>query len=240
MKNTLITILALALTLSLLALPALADDAVEEGRIKVSSSGTLTLKADYAIIEIGASSRARTVNEAHKASMDIMDQIIAELAKLGIVREDVKTSQYNIYFEQDYSASSTSLKPVGFYNVTNMLLIHVRDISKVSQVIDTATSAGANNMYSLSFRSSREDEAYLEALAKAVENAKVKAQVLAVAAGGSLGQVLSIESHDYQSGMPYMNFSAKDAYTGGEAASTPILSGDILITANVILEFKLK
>src|SRR5699024_6059526 len=99
--------------------------------------------------------RGKTVAEAHAENIRIMEQVIAELKELGVAEEDIRTSQYYVYFEPAGSYGQTTPDGTGTYSVTNMLYITIRDISMVSQAIDIASAAGANNVYNLMFQSSK-------------------------------------------------------------------------------------
>jgi uncharacterized protein YggE len=233
MRKTLFTSLALLLALALAA-PAFAQEApLPQNTLVVTGSATVSLQADMATIELGAQTRGQTVAEAHAENIRIMEAVIAKLKELGIAEDDVRTSQYYVYFEPAGSYGLPA-ESTGAYSVTNMLYITLRDISLVSQVIDAASAAGANNVYNLSFQSSKSAEAYHQALKNAVEDARATAQTLAAATGAKLGSVIRIEaSQNY--GMPYAaeNRMALDS----AQASTPIISGDVSVNASVTLTF---
>lgn len=238
MKKTLSILLILVFTLAL-ALPGLAEASPpEKAQLVVNGTASVTLEADLASIELGAQTRGQSVAEAHQANAAIMEKVIAELGKLGIDKKDIRTTQYNVYFEPDYSLMSAAGMPQsGNYTVTNMLQITIRDIGQVSTAIDTAAKAGANNVYSLMFQSTKSEEAYKQALELAVENGKEKARVLAAAAGQALGRVVKVEAGEYYGG-PMTDYLRTGM--GAEAAKpTPILSGDVSVSATVILTFEL-
>ncbi|HSK69724.1 MAG TPA: SIMPL domain-containing protein [Candidatus Limnocylindria bacterium] len=234
MRKTLTALLALALTLAL-AVPALAQEtAPARNALVVTGSATVSLQADTATIELGAQTRGRTVAEAHAENIRIMEKVIAELEKLGVAKEDIRTSQYYVYFEPAGAYGQTSPDAPGMYSVTNMLYITLRDINKVSQAIDIASAAGANNVYNLMFQSSKADEAYQRALRNAVEDARTTAQTLASATGNTLGEIVRIEASQ-NFGIP---FAAQNRMALDSAqASTPIISGDVSVTASVTLTF---
>ncbi|NLX83446.1 MAG: SIMPL domain-containing protein [Clostridiales bacterium] len=238
MKKLICLALALALMLSL-ALPALADKDVEDmSKLVITGNAVISLEADTATLEVGAQTRGKTVAEANQDNIKIIDAIILEVEKLGIEKKYITTSNYNVYFEQDYSVVGTAQSLInGSFVVNNMLRIKINDITKVSAVIDAASAAGANNIHGLSFQSSKYEESYLEALKEAVLDAKTKAEVLALVNGMSLGRVLKVESLDtnsYNYAMNYVGTMAK------EAMDTTILSGNVLVNATVTLTYELK
>ena len=155
MKKLITIALTFALMLSL-ALPALAENDVEDmSKLVITGNAIISLEADTATLEVGAQTRGKTVAEANQENIKVIDAIIAEMEKLGVEKKYITTSNYNVYFEQDYSVVGTAQSLInGSFVVNNMLRIKIVDITKVSAVIDAASAAGANNIYGLDFQSS--------------------------------------------------------------------------------------
>lgn len=236
MKKLIIALFTLTLAL-VLSIPGLAEE--DDPRLVVTGTATISLPADSATIEIGAQTRGRTVGEAHKENGRIMEDVILEMEKFGVSKEDIRTSQFYVYFEQNNNVYAAAENLIGgSYTVTNMVYITIRDITRVSEAIDAAASVGANNIYNLTFQSSKSSEGYDQALKRAVEDAKAKAQVLAEASGKILGDIILIESNDTY-GVPYGIQNRAD-FAGEAAVNTPILSGDVSISAFVTLTFALR
>jgi len=70
-----------------------------------------------------------------------------------------------------------------------------------------------------------------------VADARAKAEVLALAAGKTLGSLVKLESNELM-GTPFES-SADQKFAGEMATSTPILAGDVIITASVLVTFNL-
>ena len=120
--------------------------------------------------------------------------------------------------------------------MTNIINIKLYNIEQVSQVIDASTKAGANQIYGLIFGSSKQGEAYNEALQKAVEDAMQKAAVIAAATGKTLGELVEIETErDY--GGEYWGVGNAIEYNGESMAKDAIVSGAILVSASVTLTY---
>ncbi|MDI9521184.1 MAG: SIMPL domain-containing protein [Bacillota bacterium] len=234
MKKIITALLVFTLIFSL-TLTAFAED---EGKLTVPGSYTVLLQADTATIEIGARTQAKTVAKAQEENNAIMDALIKKLTEMGYTSDDIRTTQFYIGFEQDYSYSSLSQQNENDnFVVTNMIAVTVRDLSKLSQVIDAAAAAGANNAYNLTFSSSKTKEAYYEALKLAVEDAAEKAKVLAQAGGRELGEILTMEASD---GFRDYGFENRMVFAEDSAKATPILPGNLSLTANVSITFELK
>ncbi len=232
MKKLMILSLALILALSL-STAALAEGT--EQTFTVAGNATVYLAADTASLEIGAMTRAMVASEAHKTNEGIMQAVLQALKDLGIDEKDMATSNYSVYAETPYIEPGSIRQPETTYNVTNMLRITIRDLALVTPAIDAATKAGANQIYSLSFSSSKATEGYQQAIDQAVADGTMKARALATAAGKILGDLVSVNlmsNYGALYGQPYggsMMMEAKDS---------SIVSGDVAVSADVSLVFR--
>ena len=233
MKKLLSVILVLALLLPCIALAetvAVADDAT----ITVTGSASVTLKADYARISVGVSSKAATVEQAANENNAAIFAVIEALKEAGVAEEDIATSNYSVYAEYDY-ASFGGQKLTG-YNVTNQLTVIIRDMEHIGATLDKATAVGANNIYNIEFLSTKADEAQDEATVYAVQDAMRRAKLLASAAGLNLGGIKSISDTVASYGIVTRSYASKlDAVAGNS-----ILPDDTSVSASVTIVFELK
>ena len=233
MKKLLSVILILALLLPCAALAetvAVANDAT----IAVTGSASVSLKADYARISVGVSTKDKTVEAAAKANNAAIHAVIEALKEAGVLEEDIATSNYSVYAEYDYS--SMGGQKLAGYNVTNQLTVILRDMEHIGATLDKATAAGANNIYNIEFLSTKADEAQDEATVYAVQDAMRKAKLLAGAAGLELGGIKAITEASSSYGLVTRSYASKlDA-----AAGNSILPDDTSVSASVTIVFELK
>ena len=104
---------------------------------------------------------------------------------------------------------------------------------------------GANEIDSVSYFSSQYDQAYNQALAKAIELSKEKGEALAAASGKKLGGVLNItEMSDNQYGR-YVDADlratneAMKAMATEESVAMDVMPGEMQVTAEITVEFQL-
>lgn len=234
MKKTVLILLACMLMVTVVSANADEDDRL----IRVSGNATVTLSADYAELQIGVNTRSESMQEAQRQNAQAISDVLAALYAMGIEEKDVITSSFNIYTDSDYSSSligrQTEQK---YYNVTNMLHVVIRDISKAGQALDAAIAAGANQSYGITFGSTQENEAYHKALTRAYEDAQKKAQTLAAAAGKTLGEVVSIDASQggYGYGVSNVYGAVKEM-----AEDTAIIGGDITVSAGVTVTWSFR
>ena len=234
MKKFIVLILTLALFLPCLAY---ADSfaAADSATITVTGSATVTLKADYARVTVGVSTKAKTVEEASKQNTEAIHTVIAALKDAGVKEDDIATSNYSVSAEYDYS-SLGGQKQTG-YNVTNQLNVIIRDMEHIGATLDKATAAGANSIYNIQFLSTKADAAQDEATSYAVQDAMRRAGLLAKAAGLQLGSIVSIS--DSTGGFSVQTRSYKSNLQA-DMVSNSILPDDASVSASVTLVFELR
>lgn len=233
MKKLLIIALVLALLLPAFA-AAEGIAAAQNATLTVTGSASVTLKADYARISVGVSTKAATVEEASQQNNAAIHTVIAALKEAGVLETDIATSNYSVHAEYDYS--SFGAQKLTGYNVTNQLTVIIRDMEHIGATLDKATAAGANNIYNIEFLSTKSDEAQDEATCYAVQDAMRRAKLLASAAGLELGGIVSIS--DSSSGWVVSTRSYESKLDA--AAGNSILPDDASVSASVTLVFELK
>ncbi len=209
-------------------------------KISVSANSTIYVEPDNAKIIIGVTSNNKLVKIAQEETINKINTIIPAILNLGIEKENVITSNFNVSPVYDYSSNSTNGNTIQSYNVEYSLEISTNDITLISSVIDESIKNGANSSFGLQFQIKNSDKVYLEALEKAVKAAREKADIIASASGVKIIKVLSIDENWSNNN----NIMYTKSYTNQElfdsASSTPILSGKISISAAVNITFEAK
>ena len=233
--------LALAVILSLCALaPALAEKESEGKIIRVGGNATVSLAADTASIQIGVNTRDESVRTAQQENARLMAAVMDAILGTGVEEKDVITSQFNVYSNYEYSTDSLGReKRTLYYQVQNTVTVTIHDLSLIGSVLDAAMEAGANTTYGIAFSSTQENEAYQKALTRAVQDAMLKAQVIAAAAGVQLGELVFINASQTNYGITdsygVMNSFTYEAKAMDRGAT--ITSGDVSVGAEVVLEY---
>jgi uncharacterized protein len=193
---------------------------------------------------VGVEALGPTVDAAMADAEARMTSVLAALKKMGIADKDIQTSNFSINFErqgdqQPVTAQATPGKfepPAGFYRVSNMVQVTIRDMNKVGDVIDTAVKAGANNVYGIGFGLENTDSLEGQARDEAVKDAKARAEALAGLNNVQVGDVVSIS--EVIGGQPVPVFSAKAQGLGG--GGTPTEPGEVTYTTQVQIVYAIK
>lgn len=202
-------------------------------QIVTSAQGEVRIVPDRATISIGVQTRAATAAEAAAQNSRKQRAVIDAIKAKGVPAEQISTSGFNVIPETRYDREGQAAPKTTSYLVTNMVIVELRRIDLVGPVLDAVLASGANQINSLSFGVANADSARRAALAIAVAKSKADADVMARAAGGTLGPLLELSAVDF--GMPtprpMMRTMTLDAAMAKE--SVPVEAGEEVVRASV-------
>ncbi len=221
------------------ASPVQAEEAKDKNAISVNGSHTIKVAPDVAYISLGIKTLAKEPSVAQSENAKKMDAVQKKLLDLGIQKEDIETTNYNMREKYEYKKDERVF--IG-YEVTNTIRVTVKNLDSVGNIIDMSIKEGINQTGGLSFGISDEvrDEQYLVALKKAVENAKGKAMAIAGTVNVKLNNPTKIVEGTASIPQPmYREYGAmKDEMVTGDGVSTPIAAGELEIRANVSVVYE--
>ena len=163
-----------------------------------------------------------------------MNKVYDALKKIGIAETEISTTNYSLYQETFYKDGKNE---PGQYVTSNNIIVVLDDVEKSGLVIDTAISAGVNQMNGISFFVKDSGAALEQARVLAFQQAKEKAAVYAREAGCKLGKVLTITENS--GSYPVVREYAMDAKMAA-ANSTTISAGNDSLAVSVFVVFELK
>lgn len=242
-RTTLIVLLA-ALLLSACgqnATPvAQTGSSMSQRSITVVGQGKASGVPDVAHINIGVETTGASAQDAVNANRQRMATLLEKIKAMGIADKDIQTSNFSIFTDQSKTASLGSNMDQGTetpsYRVSNMVSVTMHDTTKLGDVLDQAVSAGANNIYGVSFEVSDPSELEATAREKAIADAKTRAESLAKLNGVSVGEVLEVSEIVGNSGPLYSAVVKADALGGG----TSIEAGEYEISLSIQVTYAIK
>lgn len=161
-----------------------ASKAPERPFIGVSTQGSSRITPDRATLQIGVQTRSATAAAASAENARLAQRVIAAIRAMGIGAEQISTVNYSV--NPEYRHIENRHPTVTGYVVHNTVVVDVRQIEQVGRVIDASLGAGANMINSLDFYASNTEEARRAALAGALAMARLDADAIARAAGGTI------------------------------------------------------
>lgn len=199
------------------------------GAMKINGAGAVQAEPDTAVIRLGVTTQDESLEAAQQENAKTTAAVIDALLELGIPKKQLQTSSYNIEPQYDYVEGKQEFRG---YKVTNTLSITLKELQRVGEVIDLAVSKGANNVYDIDFTVQSPSAYYKQALELAVKDAVSKAvkisRTLEVALDETPYRIIEQSSITPLTESPAAKFSV---------AATPILSGQLTITARIEASF---
>lgn len=217
-----------------------ADLDMKENIIKVTGSGSANIKPDVAYLNVGVQTIDKDAKKAQDDNRASISKMIDKLKAMKIKDEDIQTSSYDIRPRYNYNNNKETLEG---YEVENMIRVTVREVEAVGDILDAMSKEGANRSHGISFDVLDREEVYNQALEKAIDDAKNKADVMSKKAEVTLQKPLAI----YEGYVPDEVYG-DDIFVRKEMVSmdadmmgsSPIASGELEIKANVTIIYGTK
>jgi uncharacterized protein len=217
--------------ISEIGLPQNAAAETKQQTIQVTGVGTVPVKPDIAIVNLGVTNEDKDVQSAFAANNAATKKILTELEAAAVASNDVQTSNFSIYPQPRIDENKQTRT---FYRVSNNVRVKIRNLEKLPAILGKVVAAGSNSVTGLTFSVSNPDTYLAEARKKAIANARERAETLANAAGVALGPVVSIVEGGGSG--PVSGFRS----AGLGPAAVPVEAGEESFQASVIAQFEIK
>ncbi len=235
--------LAISLALALFSLaPATAqnnDKSLSIPHITVSGQGEIKVRPDKMDVTIGVVTEDKASHAAAASNAQASQRVQEAIRKAGVADKDIRTVNYSVspvYGEFRPVVGRQQPPKITGYRVYNQVRVTVRNLAKISDVLDAATAAGSNTIEGIVLGLEDQKAAEGEALEKAVQDARRKADHMVKAGGTAIRGILEMtDNTGYSPRM--LSFSRAEA---GAPASTPIAAGELTVTASVTVTYGLE
>jgi len=215
------------------ATPAPMQAASNPATITVQGTAQVLVDPDEVSVTASASVTANTVGAAQEAINAIVAAATEKLLALGVLDEDVVTTDYSYYPRYNYDTNTV----IG-YEANHTLKITCRDVEMLDSVISVLTDSGVTNIYSVNYDISTRSELYQQALELAIQRAEQKALRMAQTGGLMITGIRSIsENGGYHEGYA-VNAKADGMMLRAESAGTGIRSGSVSVSAGVTVIYE--
>lgn len=198
---------------------------IKKGRIKVNGIGVVKVQPNIAIISLGVVTENKNLEVAQVQNAEISTKVINGLKDMGIPNKDISTKNYTIEPQYDYVEGKQIFRG---YKVTNTLNVTIRDINRVGEIIDTSVKNGVNVVDNIKLTVDNMSIYYSKALNLAVKDAVRKAVEIGNTLRVNVNKIpVSIVEESYKEIIP------QETMVKAYSSSTPIMSGEINITAKI-------
>jgi uncharacterized protein YggE len=162
-----------------------------ERTVTVSATGRVSAEPDMAQIYTGVVTEADSAKDAIGRNNAVMAKVVDGLKVSGIAAKDIQTKTLNVeprYTQPKDGRAAT----INGYRVINQLRLTVRDVKRLGEILDQAIALGANQVNNIGFDVTNAETLKDDARKQAMENARRRGELYAIAAGGQLGPALRI------------------------------------------------
>lgn len=237
-------VLAVVALLAALAPQAQAQDEPEEETvtttataqrsISVQGEARVSAAPDQATVRLGVVTQAPTATAALDDNSALMQAVISATLALEIDEEQVRTETVQLF--PVYSSSvqppgqtTTETEPaIVAYRATNVVAVTLDDVALVGDVLDAATTAGANTVEGISFEIADRSELLANARRQAMRDARERAETYLEETDAALGAVLRIR--EQTTNLP---FGSGPEITIARDVGVPVLPGQQFVEVAV-------
>lgn len=210
-------------------------------QLRVQAEAQVEAVPDLVRMRLGVVTEAADAGQAVRRNNEHMRTIMSEMLKLGLHQDDLATGQFQISPQWSQPPRPTPAnwqREIVGYRVSNDLWVTTTRVDLAGDLLGTGHRSGANHVGNLQFSIADTDSYQQQAMALATEKAVRQAQILADAAGATLGEVVSLSLDP--GGNFYSQPMMAEARMMSTADAVPVTPGKVEVKAVVTLVFALK
>ena len=213
--------------------PASESPSAAQPEIMANGRGEVRLAPTYAAVIVNISTRASTAVAAASENAQKVQAVMKALRGSGLSEKDITTAGYNLQQDYDYRPDRRP-EPSGF-SANTSIRGEIRRLENIGRVIDSVIAAGATGISGVQYFAANTEEARRSAMAQAVREARTDADVLARAAGGSLGRLIALNSGGVSQPFPreMMAMAGGTAMARAVGAPTNMVPAELNVIAMV-------
>ncbi len=202
-----------------------------DSTLVVSGIGEVKAQPDISTVSVIVTSRGKTASDAINTNASSAQKLINVLSSAGIAQKDIQTQNVNVFpVYKDKINSQNATNNVIAYEASNSITVTVRKVHDTGSIIDLISNTGDYTISGINFSLEDDKSEKTEALDKAVNDAKDKANAIAKSARTKIIGIKKINVEN--------SFTANRFADAGIAASpTPVQPGDLTVSASVSVEY---
>ncbi len=201
------------------------------GSVSVRGFASVELSPDEVLIQVSITDENK---EAMTAMLNVQEKMAGVVALLKANKdvEALNTEYVNLSKRSGYNRREED-----HYWARQSLSFVLTDLKDYDDLLDQLLQAGVNELGRMQFRSSKAALEKEKLMARALNNAKAKAQSMAAQYGQKIGRALRISDMPFNEGggpsPMYKNFAEAEAMPS-------IVGGNLSLSVQVYVEFELK
>lgn len=216
--------------------------------ISVSGKGEVTAVSNIATISVNLTKDGSTSKEAQSLLNEQVSKTLSYLKTQKIDDKDIKSEYGGLnpkYGRTDviecfaYPCPQQDPKIIG-YTATQSITIKVRAVDTANEVRTGLANLGITNISGPTFSIDNEDSLNDQARAKAIDDARAKAEVLAKELHVRLGDIVSFSENGVGYPMMYAKGGVMMDSVASSAPAPELPKGENKITSNVTISYEIR
>ncbi len=159
--------------------------------IEFAVSESVEVTPDIARISAGVTTEALSATDAARQNATAMRAVVDALREIGIAERDIQTSRITLSPRYDYEQTSRRQEFRG-YQASNRVSVRLREIERVSSVLDALIEAGATDLSGPDWSIQDPVPHQIQARAQAMRSAAERAREMAALAGYNNARLLQV------------------------------------------------
>ena len=205
--------------------------------IVTTGDATVKVKPDGAIVTIGATVQASTADEAQLVLSERVAKILDGARSLAIADNDIKTVAYRI--DPQYAYEQGKAPRLNGFQASQQIALTLHGTDGVGKVLDALVHGDSATTATVAFALIDAKAAQATAREQAIQDARAKAEAMALAARVQLGKIVSVNDVGLT---PTVDGMAKSAYTTFALAPAPVPqlpAGELQVVVRVQVQWEL-
>jgi len=221
-------------TFLVLGAAASAETQEPKPQIRVTGRATVSVQPEQASADVGVVTEAPEAKDAARLNAEKLDSVLKAIRNALGSGAKFETVGYSLNPVYRYPEPRTEPVLRG-YSASNVARVKELALDRVGEVIDLATSSGANSVSNIVFELRDEAAVKARALREAAIDAKAKADALAEALGVEVLGILSVSEGEPDIVRPMPMYRTEMAMAQADSPPTPVEAGTIEVRASVTL-----
>ncbi len=210
--------------------------------VTVGGQGKATAVPDKASVWFGIVTRSEDPEDARQKNAKTASDAMNAIRAMGVEERKLKLQTLRLQPVREYNPRTQMHEEKG-YEAYRDLVVEVEDLDLLPKLIAEIVQKGANRLNNISYGIKDDAGFRNEALVKAVQEARAKAELMATTAGAKLGAVLIIQEEGYSMPTPMimMEMAAAPMMKASRDTSEPdsYAAGEMEVSTTVRITFAL-
>lgn len=218
------------------------NESVSSARtIKVTGTASIDTVPDQAVVRFSVVTENENAETARAENAKASSAAMNLLRSLDIADSDLTLTALTLRPAREWDPETRRYNEMGF-EVHRSVSVVLNDIDNVALVVARIVEAGANRLDGVTYGLSDDGNVRIEALMKAVVNARQKAEAMVGALGSKVGKVVEIREEGVLPPRPYATTMRAMTMEKSSADPSPdaYAPGTLEITARVIITFSIE